>query len=64
MNIRDAEDLFSSFITCGALQMVGVGLPEADYRSGFQTTIVLVRLNAVVVSDNGKGIGLKVSGAC
>ena len=43
---------------------MGVGLPEAAYRSGFQTAIVLLRLNAVVVSDNGKGIGLKVSGAC
>ncbi|MFT4093207.1 MAG: hypothetical protein QM640_06170 [Niabella sp.] len=36
----------------------------AACRSSYQTTFMLLRLNAVVVSDKGKGISLKVSGAC
>jgi hypothetical protein len=35
---------------------MGEGLPKAAYRSSFQTAFMLLWLNAVVVSDKGKGI--------
>lgn len=38
-----------------------VGLSESECRFWFQTAFMLLRLNAVVVSDKGKGIS-KVSG--
>src|SRR5580658_4066534 len=63
--LRRYEQIKSSLnLRFGALQMMGVGLPEAVYRNSFQTAIMLLRLNAVVVSDNGKGISLKMSGKC
>lgn len=40
-----------------------VGLSESEYRLWFQTTFMLLQLNAVVVSDKGKGI-LEVSCMC
>jgi len=36
--------------------MMGAGLPEAAYRSSFQTTSKLMWLSTVVVSVRGKGI--------
>ncbi len=41
--------------------MMGASLPEAVYRSSFQTTSKLLWLNAVVVSIMEKAL-LKVSG--
>jgi hypothetical protein len=36
--------------------MMGAGLPQAAYRSSFQTASKLLWLNAVVVGVKGKGI--------
>lgn len=42
--------------TFSAEQKMKVGPSVSEYRFRYQTTSMLLRLNAVVVSDRGKGL--------